>query len=152
MKFTPGQVQALIDLPQEAFRHWKKTLPPLAGRNGYTPCFTAGDLLAMALIRAMTEDAAIPVRALQAISASLFEQCGRHGWASLERSVLVVELPSVRVEFLSEPSVPQLDRIGIVVSCRQIITRLRGRLLQEAENPEQGHLRFAPTMVRGGAA
>jgi hypothetical protein len=152
MKFTPGQVQTLLGLSPETFRQWKKVLPPLGERNGYRPCFSLGDLLAMALIKAMTDDAAIPVRAFEAISANLFDQCGRQGWASLERSVLLVELPSVRVEFLSEPSVPQLDRIGIVVSCRQIIAGLRERLLQDAEDPQQGHLRFAPTMVRGGAA
>src|SRR6266568_5159474 len=103
MKLTPGQVQTLLSLPPETFRHWKKVLPPLWQRNGYSPCFSLGDVLAMALIKAMTDDAAIPVKALRAVSGNLFEQCGRQAWAGFERSMLVVELPRVRVEFVSEP-------------------------------------------------
>lgn len=152
MKFTPGQVQTLLGLTPETFRFWKKALPPLAGRNGYSPCFSLGDVLAMALIKAMTDDAAVPVKALHAVSASLFKQCGLQSWTGFERSILVVELPSVRVEFLSEPQVPQLDRIGIIVACRPIIARLHAGVFDGVEESQQGHLQFPPTMVRGGAA
>ena len=100
MKLTPGQVQSLLALPRETFRHWKKiTLPPLAQRNGYSPCFSLGDLFAMALIKAVTDEAGIPVRNMHAASVSLFEQCGRQSWAGFERSSLVIELAQVRVEF-----------------------------------------------------
>lgn len=152
MKLTPGQVREILSLSEDRFRHWKKALPPLAGRNGYKPCFSHGDLLAMALIRAMTDDAGVQIGALHAVAANLFDLCGRQAWAGLERSTLVLELPRVRVEFVSEPHIPQLDRIGIIVPCQPIIADLRERMLQDAKESEQGHLRFAPTMVRGGTA
>jgi len=152
MKLTPGQVREILSLSEDRFRHWKKALPPLAGRNGYKPCFSHGDLLAMALIKAMTDDAGVQVGALHAVAANLFDLCGRQSWAGLERSVLVLELPGVRAEFVPEPHVPEPERIGIIVPCRQIIADLRERMLQDAKENEQGHLRFTPTMVRGGAA
>jgi DNA-binding transcriptional MerR regulator len=152
MHLTPGQVREVLGLSQDTFRHWKTALPPLAGRNGYRPCFSHGDLFAMALIHALTEDAGIRIGALQAVSASLFEQCNRQAWAGFERSVLVLELARVRVEFAAESHIPQLDRIGIIVPCRSIIADLRERLLKDAAEAEQGNLKFAPTMVRGGAA
>ena len=58
-------------------RHWKEALPPLARHNGHRPCFSLGDLFAMALIKAMTDDAGVRIGALDAVSGSLFEQCGR---------------------------------------------------------------------------
>jgi hypothetical protein len=105
----------------------------------------------MALIRAISEDAGVQIGALRTVSASLFEQCNGHSWAGLERSTLILELSRVRVEFVAESQVPLLDGIGIIVPCRAIVADLRERLLADASDPQQGNLRFAPTMVRGGA-
>jgi hypothetical protein len=151
MNFTPGQVQGLLGLSRAAYRHWKEALPPLNDRNGHTACFSLGDLFAMALIRAIAENAGVQVGALRTISPSLFEQCNGQSWAGLERSVLILELVRVRVEFVPESQTPSLDRIGIVVPCRAIVTDLRERLLADALDPEQGNLRFTSTMVREDA-
>jgi hypothetical protein len=147
MNLTPGQVLGLLGLSRATFRHWKEALPPLARRNGHGPCFSLGDLFAMALIKAMTDDLGIPVRALHTISASLFEQCSRQSWAGFERSSLVVELARVRVEFAPESQIPQFGGIGIVVPCGPIVAALRERLLMNQEEPDQGSLRLAPTIV-----
>jgi hypothetical protein len=150
MQLTPGEIRQILSLSPDTFRHWKAALTPLTGRNGHRPCFSHGDLLAMALIRALTEDAGVRIGALQTVSAILFEQCNRQSWAGLERSVL--ELARVRAEFFPEPHVPSTDRIGIIVPCRPIIAELRASLPRDVDDDEQGNLRFAPTMVRGGAA
>jgi hypothetical protein len=147
MKLTPGQVQDVLGLTRAKFRHWKEALPPLGGRNGHGPCFSLGDLFALALIKALTDDAGIHVGALHAIATSLFQQCGRQSWAGLERSNLIVELASVRVEFAAESQIPQFSGIGIVVPCRKIMTELRGELLMSQEKSDQGSLRLAPAIV-----
>jgi DNA-binding transcriptional MerR regulator len=147
MKLSPGQIREVLGLSQDTFRHWKKALPPLAGRNGYRPCFSPGDLLALALIRALTEDAGVQVSALHAVATGLFDYCGQHSWAELERSTLVIELAGGRFRFLTDTNIPQLDKIGIVVSCRPIVADLRERLLMEKEDNNQGNLRFPPTVV-----
>jgi hypothetical protein len=151
MQLTPGQIRQVLGLSPDTFRHWKASLPPLTGRNGHRPCFSHGDLFAMALIRALTEDAGVRVGALQTVSAILFEQCNRQSWAGLERSVLVLELARVRADFYPEPHTPSAEYIGIIVPCRPIIAELRASLLKDAEDNDQGNLRFAPTMMRGGA-
>jgi hypothetical protein len=147
MKLTPGQVRDVLDLSQDTFKHWKKVLPPLIGRNGYRPCFTHGDLLAMAFIRALTDDACVQVGALGAISAVLFDQCTKQPWAALERTVLILELPRIRVEFISDQSSPQIASLGIVVPCAPIIRDLRERLLMGEDDDLQGNLRFPPAVV-----
>jgi hypothetical protein len=151
MKLTPGQVQNLLGLSRAAYRYWKDALPPLEDKNGHSPCFTLGDLFAMALIKAMTDDAGLQVGALHAISATLFSQCGNQSWAGLERSSLVVELPRVRAEFVSENQVPQFTGIGILVPCGPIVAELRKRLLMSQEESDQGSLRLAPTIVSSDA-
>jgi hypothetical protein len=147
MQLTPGQIRQVLNLSPDAFRHWKAALPPLTGRNGHRPCFSLGDLFAMALIRALTEDAGVRVGALQAVSAHLFEQCGRQSWAGFERSVLVLELPRVRVEFVPDQNVPRLDRTGILVPCGPIVADLRKGLLQDEKESAQGNLRLPPTVI-----
>lgn len=152
VQLTPGQIREVLDLSPDTFRHWKASLPPLMGRNGHRPCFSHGDLLAMALIRALTEEAGIRIGALPTVSGALFAQCNQHSWTELERSTLILQLAGERVEFLPEPHNPAVERVAIVVPCRSIIAKLRATLLRDAIDDEQGNLRFAPTVVRGGAA
>lgn len=147
MNLTPGQVQDLLGLSRAAYRYWKEALPPLTDRNGHTACFSLGDVFAMALIQAMAENAGVQVGALKTVSVSLFEQCNGQPWASLERSILILELPHVRVEFVPESQIPPLDRISIVIPCRAIVADLRERLLMSKEEPDQGNLRLAPTII-----
>jgi hypothetical protein len=75
MKYTPGQAQETLYLSPATFRHWKTALPPLRGRIGYSPCFTPGDLLAMAVVKMLTEDIGIRVGNLRGIADALFGQC-----------------------------------------------------------------------------
>jgi DNA-binding transcriptional MerR regulator len=157
MKFTPGQIREILPISQDTFRHWKSILPPLAGRNGYTRCFSPGDLLAMAAIKMLTEDLGIRVGTLQALSTDLFDQLNRNSWTGLERSTLIVEPLRGCVSTVPEaqPQIP--DALAILLPCRPIIAGLRERLLLEHEEPKQEPLRFPPTAVtgerrRGGAS
>jgi hypothetical protein len=149
MKLSPGQVREILGLTQDTYRYWKAALPPLADRNGYRPCFTYGDLFAMAIVRALTDDAGVRVGALHAVAASLFDHCGNHAWAELERSTLVLELGRVRVTFVPELQIPQFKGIGLVVPCRPIVVDLRERLLMDKDPTDQGNLHFPPTVVSG---
>src|SRR4051812_4627830 len=91
MKFTPGQAQEILQLSPASFRHWKTAFPPLGGRNGYTPCFSPGDLLAMALLKALTEVVGIRSGYLERVSVELFVPCNSHSWTAFERAVLIIE-------------------------------------------------------------
>jgi hypothetical protein len=147
MNLRPGRVREILGLSQDTYRHWKAALQPLANRNGYRPCFTYGDLLAMALVSALTEAAGVRVGALQAISSSLFDYCAQHSWAELERSTLVLDIAAGRVNFNFGPHIPQLNGIAIVVPCRPIIAHLRERLFPSETLADQANLHFPPTVV-----
>jgi hypothetical protein len=97
----------------------------------------------------LTDDAGVHVGALHAVAAGLFDHCGTHSWAELERSTLILELARVQVTFVPERQLPQLSGIGLVVPCRRIVLDLRERLLMEKEPADQGNLHFSPTVISG---
>jgi hypothetical protein len=149
MKFTPGQAQETLRLSPATFRHWKNALPPLAGRNGYSPCFTPGDLLAMAVIKSLTEDVGIRVGNLYTVASHLFEECARAPWAGLERLTLIINPSRNRVATLPEAQPIPKDGLAIVLPLRPIVAALRATLLLEQEEISQETLRFPPTALTG---
>lgn len=150
MKYTLGQVKEILPISQDTYRHWKITLPPLGGRNGHTRCFSLGDLLALAIVRTLTEEVGIRVGNLQSVAVELFEHCDSSSWAALERSTFVIDQSRARVSPVPEAQALTLDGLAIVLPCRPIIAGLRKRLLLEREPTEQEPLRFPPTALPGG--
>ena len=63
-----------------------------AANSGIAPALTAGDILAVAVVRIITVDFAVRVGALSAIADALFVACNGVSWPTLERSKLIVEL------------------------------------------------------------
>jgi DNA-binding transcriptional MerR regulator len=150
MKLTPGQLRELLGLTQDAFRHWKRALAPLKDRNGYRPCFTPGDLLAVAVVKALTEDAGVRVGALSSIAEELFRVCNEASWPALERSTLLLDLSEQGITVLAETQPVRAAGTAIYVACRPIVARLRERVLSEGGVEPQQILHFPPTVVGAG--
>ena len=150
MKFTLGQVKEILPISQDTYRHWKTILPPLAARNGHTRCFMPGDLLALAVVRTLTEDVGIRVGNLQSTAIAIFDECNRNSWAGAERLALVVEPLRSRAATVSESQPPAMETTAIVLPLRPIVSHLRARLALGYEGPQQEPLRFPPTAVSAG--
>jgi hypothetical protein len=138
-----------LGLSQDTFRHWKRSLKPLSGRNGYTPCFTPGDLFAVATVHALVTDAGVRVGAIAAISEELFRFATVTSWAVIERSVLVFDLAAGRLTIVQEANSIRPTVTGIHVPCRPIVAKLRERLLAEQDGELQQLLQFPPAVVAG---
>jgi hypothetical protein len=157
MKFTPGQVQEALKLSAGTYRHWKSALSPLSRRNGYSPCFTAGDLLALAIVKTLAEDLGIKISVIKDVAETLFAQCGDASWAALERSVMVIEPLRSRITLAPENPSPHINGLAVVLPLRATIQALQDHLLLGHEPPQQETLRFPPTAIagtgrRGGAS
>jgi len=72
VNYTPGQLRDAVGIGQETYRHWKKALAPLRRDAGHSPCFTAGDLLAAAIVKTFVANYGMRVSALSALAG------GRH--------------------------------------------------------------------------
>jgi hypothetical protein len=68
VNYTPGQLRDAVGIGQETYRHWKKALAPLRRDAGHSPCFTAGDLLAAAIVKTFVANYGMRVSALSALA------------------------------------------------------------------------------------
>ena len=102
VQYTPGQLRSILGVPQETYRHWEKALAPLRRDRGHSPSFTAGDLLAVELMRVLSADLSIRVGALAPIVSSVFEQCNTVPWPILERGAFRFDLPNDQALFQAD--------------------------------------------------
>jgi hypothetical protein len=150
--YTPGQLRSVARIAPETYRHWKKTLSPLRRDRGHSPCFTPGDLVAVAVVRTLSGELGMRVSLLTAIADPLFELCNSAPWPTLERGKLLIDLPQGRVEYRPELPEKPIDGLTIVIPLRPIVMQLRDQLLTANESPEQQTLLFPLTAVPGSAS
>ena len=153
MNLTPGQLRETLQLTQDAYRHWKKVLFPLAVRKGRRARFTHGDLLALAIIKSLTDKIGVPVGNLDPLARALFEACGEQSWARLERLTALIFPDGWVLQFAPESQPAPMGRVMISIPCGPIIASLRAALMTEQIEEVQTALRFPLTAVaaeRGG--
>ena len=97
IRYTPGQLRNAAAVPPETYRHWKKVLAPLRRNTRQSPCFTAGDLLAVALVRTIS-GFSIRVGSISLIAEELFRVCNDTSWPILERSRMIIDLVNQRLD------------------------------------------------------
>jgi len=141
--YTPGQLRGAVGIGQETYRHWKTALVPLRREAGHSPCFSAGDLLATAIVRILVAEYGMRVSALSAVADGLFEECNARSWPTLERSLLVLDIPGARVMIRSEGSGLAFDGPAMVIPLWTLIENLRSKLLA-GDGDRQEMLRFPP--------
>jgi hypothetical protein len=150
MNLTLGQVQGALGLSRDTYRHWKTVLQPLALRKGHRACFSHGDLLALAIVKSLTDKIGVPVSNLDSVARTLFEQCGQQPWARFERLAAVVFPEDWNLSFAPEGQIPPMTRTAIIVPCGPIISLLRGALMLEQPEEAQAALRFPLSAVTEG--
>lgn len=154
--YTPGQLRSAVSIAPETYRHWKKALNPLRRRRGHSPCFSSGDLVAVAVIRLLAVDMGVRVGALTPISEQLFELCNLSPWPVLERTKLIIDLPNAQLQLRPELEETVSDRPSITIPLGPVVVGLREQLLAASNVHEQPSLCFPPipvgasTAARGG--
>lgn len=144
MLYTPGQLRKAVSITPETYRHWKKTLGPLRRASGHSPCFSAGDLIAVAVVRSLTIDLGIRISALSPVGDPLFELCNGATWPVLERSKLLIDLPGAQLELSSERAETMSDRPFISIPLKSVLEGLRKHLLAAGDHHKQASLHFPP--------
>jgi hypothetical protein len=147
LQYTPGQLRSAAAIAPEAYRHWKKALAPLRRQKGHSPCFSAGDLVAVAVVRVLTIGFGIRVGALAPLAEGLFSVCNSAPWPTLERGRLMIDASAAIVQFQPEAGDLLVGGPTLLVPLRPIITRLRDQLLAVGEVEYQTMLRFPPTSL-----
>jgi len=150
--YTPGQLRSAVSIAPETYRHWKKALGPLCRGRGHSPCFSSGDLVAVAVIRSLAVDMAVRVGALAPIAQPLFNLCNLSPWPVLERTKVIIDLPEGQLQLRPELAEITGDRPTITIPLRPIVGRLREQLLEASSVEDQASLRFPPIPFGAAAA
>ena len=150
MNLTPGQVREVLRLSEETLRHWKRVLPPLRNRNGYRPCFTYGDLLALAVVKSLVEEVGLTVGALATVAEDLFTICNEIGWLSAQRAKLIVQPAAGKVELAQEQRTLKPFGTIIAVDLSGLVETLQQCLSTWHPVDSQQLLRFPPSRMQSG--
>lgn len=149
MKYTPVQIREIVNISQETLRHWRQVLTPLKDRNGYTPCFTAGDALALKIVKEIVEMLQGRVQILEPMAGELFNICSGMNWPRLEQQYLVIRFADQSIKVCRDLEMLQDEEAGamIVIALRPHVVDLRRRLT-ESDGQYQHEMPFPPVEVR----
>jgi hypothetical protein len=137
-----------LSLSKQQWRTYRQALAPLNVEGGRSACFTAGDLLATAIVQSVASTLQMPISGFAAMADALFLVCGNHPWPRLERSCLSFTVDDGRVMLLDHEQPPPSCALAIIVQLRPLVESLRDTLLADAKDPQRD-LAFPP-MVAGG--
>ena len=129
MRYTPGQLREAVGLSKEAFRHWKRVLPGFPRGQGHGPIFSAGDVLASAVLRRMTESCGVRVGQLGGVSRRMFALCNETPWEVLAKRMIVVDPSSQECATLPRTGVALGDSAVLVCPMAPVISALRDDLV-----------------------
>lgn len=139
---------AALSLSKQQWRTYRQALPELTPDAGRSACFTAGDILAAAVVQSAATTLHAPVSVFSPLAAALFDLCSTHAWPRLERAHLVLA-PADGQILLVDPE-QRLGTVGValVVPLGPLVADLRERLMADGSDPQ--HDRAIPPMVAGG--
>lgn len=144
MEYTLTQFRNIVGLSLETHRHWKRVLPPLTVRQGRSPCFTVGDIIAGAVVRHLTDVGGLRVGHLADISDALFTLCNLTPWTTLTASLLVIDCDRRDCQLMTSSQSPPADGLILIFPLRPVLERIRASLLKDIGDERQASLRFPP--------
>ena len=151
MRLTPLQVQEIVGISRDTLRHWRKVLSPLKGKNGYRPCFTLGDALALKTVQLMANNFGISVKAISNVAPELFSICQSKGWATREDCWIAVDLHHGVVSLIEDVTQFSIQSAVMVIPMGQLMSELRQTMLGDTVIPTKQQLELAlpPGKVAG---
>ena len=144
MRYSQGQARHLLDLPVETLRHWRKVLPPLHAKHGRAASFAFSDLIALGVLKRMSDTFGIPIGRMADASVALFDECETLRWNALATAAFTFDGQTGRI---IEVGALPFDEPNLILPLQPILTELRGRLLQEGSD-DQPSLQFPPLPLK----
>jgi len=128
--YTPGQLRDVVGLSKEAFRHWRSILPMLATGRKHAPRFTAGDVLATAVLFRLTRTCGVRIGHLTGVANGVFDVCNQTPWDLLEERVLVLGSSEQECLIVKDSSEIPISDPVLVCPLRSLIAALHHGLLR----------------------
>ena len=143
MQYTPSQLRQSAGLSKETFRHWRRVVPALSGGRGHAPAFSAGDVLASAVLRRLTECCGVRIGNLTDVAKQVFDICNHTAWDVLSDSVLVLDLSEhICVAVAKSDRIP-IDTAVVVCPLGPLVAHLQYDFLRSSPCSTQRPTRTA---------
>lgn len=147
MRYTPSQAREIIGISQETLRYWRKVLPPLKEMSGKAAQFSAGDLLALLVIKEIVENLEVNITALSKISPKLFESCSGIRWHQLKGKFLIIDIKNDDIYSINKSErFPLSFGPSIYIDVEYNLDNLRQLLV--TDDAIQFEINFGPTIIR----
>lgn len=146
--FTPGQLMAALSLSKQEWRTFRRAFPALNADGGRVPCFTAGDILATAVVQHVSKSLGMPLSVFSPLATPLFSVCGSHSWPQMERSHLLLAFDPSGVALMDADQRQPHPTLAITVHLKPWVQQVREVLLPHGVDAQQD-LAFPP-MIAGG--
>jgi hypothetical protein len=144
IQYTVEQARSFAGVSPEAWRHWRKVVPRLSAKSGKKARFSAGELIALAVVSAAVCTLNVGIAALSDRWDELFDLCAQQRPNSLRSTFVIVT--TERVEFVDADQLRR-ERPAIIVPCEPIVERLWTAAFSGAVEQVQPPLPFAPQAV-----
>ncbi|HKT86016.1 MAG TPA: hypothetical protein VJQ77_08030 [Novosphingobium sp.] len=148
IQYTGEQARSFAGVSPEAWRHWRKVVPRLSAKTGKKARFSAGELIALAVVASAVGTLNVGVAGFAERWDELFGLCAQQRPSNLRSAFVVVTVE--KVELVDADRLGR-DKPAIVIPCEPIVDRLWTAAFSGVTDQAQAPLPFAPQAV-GGAS
>ncbi|PZQ76065.1 MAG: hypothetical protein DI563_07950 [Variovorax paradoxus] len=151
IQFTQDQMRTLTGVSAEAVRHWRKTVPYLATKNGKAARFSFADLLGLAVTHELVNSLGVHIGTVSGGVDMLFRLLADSAPSILEGRVALVTPTAATLHESGSWGAGALAEPTLAIALDPLISRLQQHVLPVAPLPSQATLPFPPEAVRSRA-
>lgn len=148
IQFTQEQARTLTGVSAEMIRHWRKTVPYLAGKLGKVSRFTLSDVIGLAATHDLISTFGVHIANISEGVDALFHLLAEAQPTTLAQMVACVTTADAALLPAAEFTCKRLGGPVLVLPLEPVISRLRRHLLPIVSDVEQAALPFPPLMIR----
>lgn len=150
MRYTPSQILDITQMSRETLRYWRNVLPPLEGKKGKAARYSAGDALALLIIKEMVSAFEMNIAVIVSVSQQIFTTCQGVRWHRLSGKQLSIDIKGGNVSIVSAKD-PLTASSGLIVLIDIDFWQSRLRELLVTDEAVQFALPFNPLLVKNRA-
>jgi len=143
MRLSPHQVRTVLEIKEQTLRYWKQAYPQLAGRRGYGPCYSFGEVLVLLITKQLVENFGVEVTKLRPVSEALFNVCSASvSLLSDPNRQVSIDVESMAISIVNNQR-PPTGQISLVLSLHDLAQELQRRILVCIGDEETAQLALA---------
>lgn len=121
-------------MTEETYRYWRRLLSSLDKKKGRNADFNMGDVLALKVIKMLTENFGVNIKSLIPIEDKLFETCRTIQLESNNNLWLVIRPTAGLIAVCNKDSVSDVSEAILIVPINELVSDLKGKIMENTMN------------------